>query len=366
MMGMPRSSAALRAVGDGRDHRDADAGDDARRADRPGADADLHRVDAAIDERARGLGRGDVAGDQIDVRMALAHLGDHVEDALRVAVRGVDDEHVDVGLHERGRAVQRVLADAHRRAHAQAAQCVLAGVRVLDELLDVLDGDEALQPVVRVDDHQLLDLVMVEHLTRLIERGPNRHRDEVLARHDVRDRPIDPRLEPQVAVRQDAHQPAFLAAVLGDRHAADAVFLHQIERLVDPVPRRERDRIHDHAALRALHLVHFGGLFLDAEVLVDDAHAAVLGHRNGQPALRHRVHGGAENGNVQPDSRGELGADVHLARQHRGVPRHHQDIVEGQRLGKSRRHLRRCTKRIAHRFRTPLPGPKGPGLRMTL
>ena len=44
--------------------RDADAGDDARRADRARADADLHRVDAALDERARALARRDVAGDR--------------------------------------------------------------------------------------------------------------------------------------------------------------------------------------------------------------------------------------------------------------------------------------------------------------
>ena len=59
----------------------------------------------------------------------------------------------------------------------------------------------------------------------------------VLARHHVGDRPVDVRLEPEIAVREDADEPAFLAAVLGDRHARDAVLLHQLERFVDAVGR---------------------------------------------------------------------------------------------------------------------------------
>ena len=105
----------------GGDHRHADAGDDARRADRAGADADLHRVDARIDQRLGAFGRRDVAGDEIDVREALPDARDHVEHALRVAVRRVDDEHVHAG---RRRAPRRApscrLRDADRRA-ARAA-----------------------------------------------------------------------------------------------------------------------------------------------------------------------------------------------------------------------------------------------------
>src|SRR5690606_38900863 len=44
----------LRALGHGRDHRDADAGDDPRGADRAGADAHLHGVHADVDQVARG------------------------------------------------------------------------------------------------------------------------------------------------------------------------------------------------------------------------------------------------------------------------------------------------------------------------
>ena len=88
----------------------------------------------------------------------------------------------------------------------------LRRVRILDLLLDVLDGDQALQLEVAIDHQQLLDLVPVQNLARRVERGAHRHGDEVLPRHHRRDRPVDVGLEPQVAVRQDAHQPPFLAA----------------------------------------------------------------------------------------------------------------------------------------------------------
>jgi hypothetical protein len=52
-----------RTVVDRRDLGDADAGDDARRADRSGADADLDGVGTRLGERERGLAGRDVAGD---------------------------------------------------------------------------------------------------------------------------------------------------------------------------------------------------------------------------------------------------------------------------------------------------------------
>ena len=79
-----------------------------------------------------------------------------------VPVRGVDDEHVDASRDQRVRPLERVLGRSDRRAAAQAAERVLARVRVLDAFLDVLDGDQSLQPEVLVDHQQLLDLVLMQ------------------------------------------------------------------------------------------------------------------------------------------------------------------------------------------------------------
>src|SRR6185503_14634175 len=57
--------ASAFAVGDRGDLRDADARDDARGADRTGADADLDRVGAGLRQRQRALARRHVAGDDL-------------------------------------------------------------------------------------------------------------------------------------------------------------------------------------------------------------------------------------------------------------------------------------------------------------
>ena len=98
--------------------------------------------------------------------------------APRVPVCRVDDEEVDLCVDQRAAARSSVAPDADRRADAQATPLVLRRVRNLDPLLDVLDGDEAAQTAVGVDDRQLLDLVPVEDRVRLGERRADRRRDE--------------------------------------------------------------------------------------------------------------------------------------------------------------------------------------------
>src|SRR6185312_4425075 len=114
------------------------AGDDARRADRARADADLHRIGARVDERLRGIAGHDVAGDDRHVRIRVARPAHALDDAIRMAVRGVDDEHVDAGLDEGRDALLGIAADADRRADAKALAIVLARVRIVARLLDVL------------------------------------------------------------------------------------------------------------------------------------------------------------------------------------------------------------------------------------
>src|SRR5262249_44554315 len=123
--------AALAAFGDDvEDRRElwhADAGDDAGGADRAGPYADLDGVGAGLDEGARPLGGGDVAGDDLRIVRELADPAHRLEHALRMAVRRVDHEHVDAGLEERLAALDAVASRAGRRGDAQAAVLVLRG-----------------------------------------------------------------------------------------------------------------------------------------------------------------------------------------------------------------------------------------------
>ena len=83
---------------------------------------------------------------------------------------------------------------------------VLDGVGVLQLLLDVLDGDEAFELVVVVDDEELFDAVLVEDLFGLLERGADGDGDEVLLGHHVVDGNVGAGDEAEVAVGEDADQ----------------------------------------------------------------------------------------------------------------------------------------------------------------
>ena len=139
---------------------------------------------------------------------------DHLDHAARMAVRGVDDEHVRAGGDKRLGALDGVRADADGGADAKPAVRVLRRVRELDALLDVLDGDQARDAAVAVDDRQLLDAVAVEKPLRLGERRPDRRGDEAASTSSARTRAASRSLlEAQVAVREDADERAVLVVI---------------------------------------------------------------------------------------------------------------------------------------------------------
>ena len=312
----------LHGVIDGRHLRHADAGDHAGRTDAPRALTDLHRVRARIRERERAVAGRDVPRDQLDVVRRL-QLADDVENAVRVAVSRVHDEHVHLRVDERGCALQRVRADADRRAHSKAALRVLRRIRVLDPLRDVLDRDEPREASFVIDDRQLLDLVAVEDRLGLLERRADRSGDEVPARHQRGDGLRGVGLEAEVAVREDADEDA---VVVDDRNAGDPVALHELQRVGDEVARPQRHGLDDHARLRALHLVHLGDLIGDREVAVDDPETALARERDREARLGDGVHRRRDQRDVQRDGRCE--------------PRDRRDVVrEDVRLGRKQQHV---------------------------
>src|SRR5262249_52243257 len=107
------------------DLRHADAGDDARGADRARADADLHAVCAVIDERLGPPAGAAVAPPDPPLRIARLDPLDAVEHALRMAVCGVDHQYIGARLHERGDTLVGALAHADRGADAQLAVWIL-------------------------------------------------------------------------------------------------------------------------------------------------------------------------------------------------------------------------------------------------
>ena len=72
---------------------------------------------------------------------------------------------------ERCGPLQGVRADADGRTDPQAAEIILGGVGILDALEDVFVGDQALEMKILVHHQDLLDLVFVEKLLGVLERG---------------------------------------------------------------------------------------------------------------------------------------------------------------------------------------------------
>ena len=158
----------------------------------------------------RAVGGRDVAGHDAHRVGELLDARHRVEHALRMAVRGVDDEQVDAGIDQPLGALEAVVADAGGGGDAQAALRVLGGVRVELRLLDVLDGDQADAVAVAIDDQQLLDAVLVQQALGLVLVDALLDRDEVLAGHQLVDLLRRVGGEAHVAVGQDADQPAGL------------------------------------------------------------------------------------------------------------------------------------------------------------
>ena len=101
---------------------------------------------------------------------------------------------------------------------------------------------------------------------------------------------------------------------LDDGNAADLVLAHHAERLAQRLARPHRDRPDDHPALRALHLFDLASLVGDGEVLVDDAYASLARDGDGGARFGHRVHGGAQDRDVEDERFREARANVDLGR----------------------------------------------------
>ena len=78
--------------------RHADTGDDPRGTDRAWANADLDRIGAGVDQGLGRLGGGHVAGQNLNRIRQFLDPPDHVENLLGMAVRRVDNNHVNTGI----------------------------------------------------------------------------------------------------------------------------------------------------------------------------------------------------------------------------------------------------------------------------
>jgi hypothetical protein len=245
-----------------------------------------------------------------------------------MAVRGVDDDDVDARGHERFDALLGVAADAHRRAAQQAFAAVIGGVGIVLLLLDVLDGDQAAQCEAVVHHQHLLDAVLVQQLQDFVVTGAFAHGDEaILLGHDVADRIVELLLEAHVASGDDADE---LAAVVDHRHAGDVARAGELEHVADGGVGADGEGFLDHAGFEFLDPGDFRRLAIDRHVLVQDADAAELGHRDGEARFGDGVHGGGHDREVQAEVAGEPRCERDVLGQDDRVRRDEGDVVVGE------------------------------------
>ena len=241
-------------------------------------------------------------------------------------MRGVDGEHVGARLYQLRGALKKVARGADGSAHAQTAFFILAGAGVFQLLLDVLDRDQALQVVLIVDHQQLLHPVLVEDQFGLFKRRAHGDRDQVFLGHHLADGNVGAGFKAQIAIGEDSDQPL----ALRHRNAGDLVPPHHFERIADHLVGPDGHRVHDHAALRALHFVDFARLVGNVQIAVHNADATLLRHGDGHARFGHRVHGRREQRGIQRNVAGQLGLRAHLRGHYVAVGGHQQHIVEGK------------------------------------
>lgn len=192
---------------------------------------------------------------------------------------------------------------------------------------DVLDGGQAAQLEGVVDDEHALEAVLVHQRLGFVEGGAFLHGDQaVLRRHDVAQGLVEAVFEAQVAVGDDADQ----LAPFDHRQARDAMLALQRDGVAHLHVGGDGNRVDDDAEFVALDARDFLGLVIGRQILVDDPYPAFLRHGDGQARFGHGVHGGGHERNVQGDVAGKAGGQRGVARQHFGVSRHQQHVVEGE------------------------------------
>ena len=248
-----------------------------------------------------------------------------------MAMRGIDDQHVHAGVEQGFGPFQPGLADARRRSDPQPAPLVLAGVRMAFGLVDILDRDQAGADAVLVHHEQLLDPVLVQQALGFGPVDRFGHGDQVLAGHQLAHRLLRIVGEADVAVGDDARQPA--VAALDHRNARDFVAVHQMQHVGKRLVRGDRDRVHHHARFVFLDLADFAGLLGRIHILVQHADTARLGHGNGELVLGDRIHCRRDQRNPQPDRPGEPGSGPGFRGQNVRPAGLQQDVVERQGFG---------------------------------
>src|SRR5580765_3904624 len=177
-----------------------------------------------------------------------------------MSVRRVDNQTIDSRFDQFVGAFFEIAGGANRGGDSQPAQIVFGRGRILDRLLNVLNGDQTFEVFVVVDDQELFDPVLLQDCLRLIQGCADRNRYQRLRRHHFRNRQLETCFETQIAIGDNSYQ---VSVFIDDRYAADVITLHYIEGFTHGTVLPNSYRIDDHPGFGSFHFVHFFSLALN-------------------------------------------------------------------------------------------------------
>ena len=141
-----------------------------------------------------------------------------------MAVCGIDDDAVDLGSYKRFHALENIRCHADAGAAEKTAALILGRIRILDLLLDILDGDQTLEIKIIIDNREFLFTSLAENLLRFLDRDAFLGRDQAFGRHALPDLLAVVLFEKHITVGENADQ----LLAFCDRHTGDPELRHQI------------------------------------------------------------------------------------------------------------------------------------------
>ena len=221
--------------------RNADTGNHAGGTDGAGADAHLHRIRSCFNQSSRTLSGGNVSGDYLQIRELLLDHAQAAQHVLGMSVRGIQNHHVHLRVHQGAHAVKHVCRDSHAGTAQQPSLGVFCGKRIFNRLLDILDGDQAHQIEILVHDGKLFLPRLRKNFLRFFQGDALSCGDQSFRGHGLFNFLREICFELKIPVGNDTDQPA----AFRNRYAGDAELRHQVIRVLKSMLRRKREGVGD-------------------------------------------------------------------------------------------------------------------------
>ena len=137
---------------------------------------------------------------------------------------GIKHYTVDFCVNQCSRSVHIIAGTADCRADKQSAVFIFCGIGVLNCFFDVLNGNKTLKTELLVHDGKFFDAMLAENFLSFVKRRSLGCGNKTILCHNIAYFLRIIGFKTHIAVCENTHK---LAVVIGDRHAAYTIFVHE-------------------------------------------------------------------------------------------------------------------------------------------